>query len=134
MPYRHHSPEPIFSIKNPGHGKHIYSHSKFHFIGILACSLLLLGDFITTSMALSAGTLATASGTVALSEGNPLMAPIVSNPAIFLLSKLLILGMVIGAAYILRHNGFMAYMPYVIVGGMYLFVVANNLNLLMSAL
>jgi hypothetical protein len=93
--------------------------------------MLLLGDFLTTTIALS---IAEAPGYAGLSEGNPLMIGLVSDPFTFLLSKLAILGLVVAAAYILRNNGKMAYMPYAIVGSMYLFVVLNNLNLLLPAL
>ena len=111
-----------------------YYHSKLHWVGIIFCALLLLGDFVTTSLALSAGSIETAAGTVTVSEGNPLMVDIVSDPMLFIISKMFILGMVMGAAYILKENGFMLLMPYVIVGGMYFFVVCNNMSLLMSAM
>ena len=107
---------------------------KYHLLGFSACALLLLGDFFTTTLALSAGAAAVAGGTITLSEGNPLMAGLVTDPILFMVSKLLLLGLVVAAAYILRNNGRMAYMPYAIVGSMYLFVVLNNLNLLVAAL
>jgi hypothetical protein len=62
------------------------------------------------------------------------MMGLVNDPFTFMLSKLAVLGLVIVAAYILRNNGKMAYMPYAIVGSMYFFVVLNNVNLLVAAL
>ncbi len=101
---------------------------------MLICAVLLMGDFMTTSIALSMGTITTENGEISMSEGNPLMQAIVNNTVAFAALKIAILGIVIGSAYILKDNGFMAYCPYLIVGGMYAFVVANNLNILLYAL
>ncbi len=108
--------------------------STWHLAGVAICAVLLFGDFFTTMAALSLASAQASDGGVTLSEGNPLMTGIVSDPFTFLLSKLALLGLVVIAAYILRNNGRIAYMPYVIVGSMYLFVVLNNTNLLMAAL
>ena len=102
--------------------------------GIVILWLLLLGDFVTTSYAMSVVEVNKPDGTLSLSEGNPLMTGLVNDPAQFLLSKFFVLALVIGAAYILRGNGKMAYMPYLIVGGMYLFAVLNNVSLLLPVL
>jgi hypothetical protein len=107
---------------------------KYHLVGFSACAILLLGDFITTTLAISAGAAAVAGGTITLSEGNPLMAGLVTDPALFMLTKLMLLGLVVAAAYILRNNGKLAYMPYAIVGSMYLFVVLNNISVLLPVL
>jgi|AGTN01.1.fsa_nt_gi hypothetical protein len=126
--------KPDFRYKRviPGMGRDAIS--TWHFAGIVICAALLFGDFFTTTAALSLASAQTSDGGITLSEGNPLMMGIVSDPLTFLMSKLALLGLVIIAAYILRNNGRIAYMPYVIVGGMYLFVVLNNMNLLMAAL
>lgn len=108
--------------------------SRWHLIGIAICAILLMGDFVTTSVALSIGSVTTGDGEFQLSEGNPLMQVIVTNPLAFAALKVAILGMVVGAAYVLKDNGFMAYCPYLIVGSMYAFVVANNLNILLMVL
>jgi hypothetical protein len=132
MPYIDYSIKRAIRKGNANSNNRLYNNSRLHLIGIVFCALLLLGDFVTTSIALSAGSIMTAAGTVTLSEGNPLMAGIVNDPMIFFMSKGLILGLVVAAAFILKDNGFLSYMPYVIVGGMYFVVVVNNMSLLMS--
>ena len=114
--------------------KTLDNFSLAHLACIIICATLLLGDFLTTSIAVAAGSIQTAAGTVTFSEGNPLMALIVNSPLTFLASKIALLGLVVGAAYILRKNGILSFMPYVIIGGMYLLVVANNMSLLMAGL
>jgi len=131
MSYNHYPQKSVFQHKKAGQSSDLPTVSRWHLGGIAICTLLLLGDFLTTTIALA---IAETPGNGGLSEGNPLMMGIVSDPFTFLLSKLAILGLVIAAAYILRNNGKMAYMPYVIVGSMYMFVVLNNLNLLLPAL
>jgi hypothetical protein len=131
MPYNHNSHKHVIRHKNAEHNTDLPSLSRWHLAGIAICTVLLLGDYLTTTIALS---IAEAPGNAGLSEGNPLMMGLVSDSFTFLLSKLAILGLVVAAAYILRNNGKMAYMPYAIVGSMYLFVVLNNLNLLLPAL
>jgi hypothetical protein len=133
MPYNHNSYKPVLRHKNAEHNTDLPSLSRWHLAGIVICTILLMGDFLTTTIALSMAE-AQAPGSASLSEGNPLMIGLVSDPFTFLMSKLAILGLVVAAAYILRNNGKMAYMPYAIVGSMYLFVVLNNLNLLLPAL
>ena len=123
-----------YQRENTGVFNGIRNLSRWHLIGILICAVLLMGDFLTTSIALSMGTITTDNGEVSMSEGNPLMQAIVNNTIAFAALKIAILGMVIASAYILKDNGFMAYCPYVIVGSMYAFVVANNLNILLYAL
>jgi hypothetical protein len=131
MSYNHYPHKHVFRHKNAEQNTDLPSSARWHLAGIAICTLLLLGDFITTTVALS---IAETPGKAGLSEGNPLMMGIVSDPFTFLLSKLTILGLVVAAAFILRNNGKMAFMPYVIVGSMYLFVVLNNLSLLLPAL
>jgi hypothetical protein len=105
---------------------------KIHILLITLCALLLLGDFITTSMAFSLAN--TNSDAVTVSEGNPLMAQIANTPLAFLFVKFFILQVVICAAYLLRKEGAVAYLPCILVCGFYIWVNMNNINILTSAL
>ena len=134
MSYNHYSQTPAFKHEKSMTGRMHGGISRWHLAGIILCAALLFSDFLTTTIALSIARAQALAGSAGVTEGNPLMMGVVNDPATFLLSKLAILGLVVGAAYILRNNGFMAYMPYVIVGGMYLFAVLNNLNVLWPAI
>jgi hypothetical protein len=103
------------------------ARNKIHFILFTLCALLLLGDFLTTSIALS---MAEANGNgVTMAEGKPIMAQIVNTPLAFLFVKFFILQVVIAAAYILRKEGAVAYLPCVLVCGFYIWVNMNNINI-----
>lgn len=108
------------------------SRNKIHVILIALCALLLLGDFITTTMALSL--VDSGDTSVTVSEGNPLMAPIVGKPALFLFVKAIILQTVIVSAYLLRKEGALAYLPCVLVCSFYIWVNMNNINILVAAM
>jgi hypothetical protein len=108
------------------------ARNKIHIILFILCALLLLGDFLTTSIALS---MAEANGNgVTMVEGNPLMAQIANTPLAFLFVKFFILQVVIAAAYMLRKEGAIAYLPCVLVCGFYIWVNMNNINILSYAL
>jgi hypothetical protein len=108
------------------------ARNKIHIILFILCALLLLGDFLTTSIALS---MAEANGNgVTMVEGNPLMAQIANTPMAFLFVKFFILQVVIAAAYMLRKEGAIAYLPCVLVCGFYIWVNMNNINILSYAL
>ena len=101
-----------------------------HIILIIFCTLLLLGDFLTTSMALSLLNTSDKKMDVIVAEGNPVMAQIACTPILFLSVKAFILLVVIAAAYVLRKEGAMAYLPYVLVCSFYIWVNINNINVL----
>ena len=108
------------------------ARNKIHIILITLCALLLLGDFLTTSIAF---TLADAQNSeMTVSEGNPAMAGVVHTPLAFLFVKFLILQVVIGSAYVLRKEGAVAYLPCILVCGFYIWVNMNNINILSNAL
>jgi hypothetical protein len=108
------------------------ARNKIHIVLITLCALLLLGDFLTTSMALSLAE--TNNGDVIVSEGNPLMTRITGTPLLFLFVKMLILQVVVASAYVLRKEGAMAYLPCVLVCSFYIWVNMNNINILAAAL
>jgi hypothetical protein len=95
------------------------------------CALLMLGDFLTTSIALSLAD-TNNSGMIVI-EGNPFMARIVNTPLAFLFVKFLILQVVVSAAYILRKEGAIAYLPCILVCAFYIWVNMNNINILSYA-
>ena len=105
--------------------------NKIHIMLIALCALLLLGDFMTTSVALS---LNFGESGATIAEGNPFMSQIVGTPVMFLLVKMLILAVIIASAYLLRNEGSMAYLPCALVCGFYLWVNLNNINVLASLL
>jgi hypothetical protein len=112
--------------------KDYMARNKIHIILITLCALLLLGDFLTTSIALS---MASENGShITVSEGNPLLAQIANTPMAFLFVKFFILQVVIAAAYMLRKEGAVAYLPCVLVCGFYIWVNMNNINILSYAL
>lgn len=110
------------------------ARNKIHIILITICTLLLLGDFMTTSMALSLTDSSEAGMRMSIAEGNPFMAQIVNVPALFLLVKVLILLVVIAATYILRKEGAMAYLPSALVCSFYMLINMNNINILVATL
>lgn len=107
---------------------------RWHIVGIGACMALSLCDVLTTAIALSDRMIQANGGNPMFYEANPIMAGIVSSVPMALLAKLTVLGLIIMAAYLLRKNGFMSYMPYIIVGGMYALVVVHNIDLLLPLL
>jgi hypothetical protein len=115
-----------FNIKN------YLLRNKIHVILLTLCALLLLGDFITTSMALSLAN--ENNGDVTVAEGNPFMAQIANTPIVFLFVKFIILQVVVCSAYMLRKEGAIAYLPCVLVCGFYIWVNMNNINILTYAL
>jgi len=110
------------------------ARNKIHIILITLCTLLLLGDVLTTSIALSLSNASAGNSTVHVAEGNPIMTMIVGTPIMFLFVKALILQTVIVAAYILRKEGALAYLPCVLVCGFYIWVNMNNINILTAVL
>jgi hypothetical protein len=72
--------------------------------------------------------------TVAVAEGNPFMAQIAGTPILFLFVKMMILQVVVAAAYLLRKEGALAYLPCVLVCSFYIWVNMNNINILRAAL
>jgi Domain of unknown function (DUF5658) len=108
------------------------TRNKIHIILLTLCALLLLGDFLTTSIALSLAE--TTNGNVMIAEGNPLMSQVANTPLIFLFVKFLILQVVVGAAYMLRKEGAIAYLPCILVCAFYIWVNMNNINILSYAL
>ena len=104
------------------------ARNHIHIILITLCALLLLGDFLTTSIALSLAD--TGDDGVTVVEGNPFMIQIAGKPFLFLFVKALILQTVIAAAYLLRKEGAMAYLPCVLVCAFYIWVNMNNINIL----
>ncbi len=103
---------------------------KIHIVLIAVCAVLLLGDFLSTSLALSAVESGKGNPGVSVSELNPIMAYIVNDPIVFLVSKMLILAEVVLASYVLKNYGAYSYLPSIIVCGFYLFVNINNINAL----
>jgi hypothetical protein len=69
-----------------------------------------------------------------IAEGNPFMAQIAGTPILFLFVKMMILQVVVAAAYLLRNEGAMAYLPCVLVCSFYIWVNMNNINILRAAL
>jgi hypothetical protein len=128
MSYDHHFKKSSFGPGKINIGKGLSGLSRWHLIGIIICAALLFCDILTTAIALS--------GTTGMSfeEANPLIAGVVNDLPTVLLIKLGVLGTMTGGAYVLRNNGWMTYMPYVIVGGMYMLVVLHNVSLLLPAL
>lgn len=114
--------------------KDYMARNKIHIVLLTLCALLLLGDFLTTSIALSLANASNGDATVSVAEGNPFMAQIANTPIVFLFVKFLILQVVIGAAYTLRKEGAVAYLPCVLVCGFYIWVNMNNINILSYAL
>jgi hypothetical protein len=110
------------------------TRNKIHIVLISLCALLLLGDFLTTTLALSLADSAIGNGKMIVAEGNPLMAPVVGTPMLFLFVKALILLVVIAAAYMLRKEGTMAYLPCFLVCSFYVWVNMNNINILAAVL
>jgi hypothetical protein len=106
------------------------ARNKIHIILIILCALLLLGDFLTTSIALSLSDSGAGNSGVTIAEGNPFMAEVVGTPILFLFVKALILQTVIAAAYLLRKEGALAYLPCVLVCSFYIWVNMNNINIL----
>ena len=103
-----------------------------HTILLTFCAMLLFGDFLTTTLALSlANTNHDQSGAY-VSEANPLMATIVNTPVVFLCVKIFILLTVVAAAYILRNEGAIAYLPCILVCGFYIIVNMNNIVILVN--
>jgi hypothetical protein len=109
------------------------ARNKIHFILITLCALLLLGDFLTTSIAFSLSDDSYGTRMLSVAEGNPLMTHIAGTPILFLFVKMFILEVVIGAAYLLRKEGAMAYLPCILVCGFYIWVNMNNINILSRA-
>ncbi len=108
------------------------ARNKIHIVLISLCALLLLGDFLTTTMALS---LAESNNEdVTVSEVNPFTSQIASTPIAFLFVKMLILQVVIASAYILRKEGAVAYLPCILVCSFYIWVNMNNINILTNLL
>jgi hypothetical protein len=112
--------------------KEYMARNKIHIVLIVLCGLLLLGDFLTTSMALSLAE--TNNREMTISEGNPIMAQVTGTPLIFLFAKMLILQVVVASAYVLRKEGALAYLPCVLVCSFYIWVNMNNINILAAAL
>jgi hypothetical protein len=112
--------------------KDYMARNKIHIILISLCALLLLGDFLTTSMALSLAE--TNNEDMTVSEGNPLMAQVASTPIAFLFVKMMILQVVVASAYVLRKEGAVAYLPCILVCAFYIWVNMNNINILAAAL
>lgn len=108
------------------------ARNKIHIVLITLCALLLSGDYLTTSIALSMAE--AENNDVIVAEGNPLIAQIAKAPMAFLFVKFLILQVVIVAAYMLRKEGAIAYLPCVLVCGFYIWVNMNNINILSYAL
>jgi hypothetical protein len=106
------------------------ARNKIHIILIILCALLLLGDFLTTSIALSLSDAGAGNSGIKVAEGNPFMAEVVGTPVLFLFVKALILQTVIVAAYLLRKEGALAYLPCVLVCSFYIWVNMNNINIL----
>lgn len=105
-----------------------------HTILLTFCALLLFGDFLTTTMALSMAKENNENMGVSVTEGNPLMAGVVNTPVLFLFVKVIILLTVVAAAYMLRAEGAIAYVPCTLVCCFYMFVNLNNINALMYVL
>jgi hypothetical protein len=130
-----------FPTKPQAVKKHIFSdyinrdyltRNKIHIVLLTLCALLLLGDFMTTSIALS---LTDANnGDMTVAEGNPLMARIANTPLAFLFVKFFIMQVVVSATYILRKEGAVAYLPCILVCAFYIWVNMNNINILSYAL
>jgi hypothetical protein len=108
------------------------ARNKIHIVLLTLCALLLLGDFLTTSIALSLAE--NNNGGITIAEGNPLMAQVANTPLLFLFVKFLILQVVVAAAYVLRKEGAVAYLPCILVCGFYIWVNMNNINILSYAL
>jgi|AGTN01.2.fsa_nt_gi hypothetical protein len=108
--------------------------NKIHIMLIALCALLLIGDFMTTSVALALANSGESGTTMSIAEGNPFMSPIVGTPVLFLLVKALILAVIVASAYLLRNEGAMAYLPCILVCSFYLWVNFNNINVLASVI
>jgi hypothetical protein len=89
---------------------------------------------MTTSIAFSLSDASDGSGTISVAEGNPFMSQIAGTPILFLFVKMLILEVVIAAAYLLRKEGAVAYLPCVLVCSFYIWVNMNNINILTALL
>ena len=96
-----------------------------HTILLTLRAILLFGDFLTTTMALSIAEANHDQTEVYVSEANPIMASVVDTPVLFLFVKILILITVVAAAYIIRNEGAIAYLPCIFV---YSFCILINLN------
>lgn len=104
-----------------------------HTILLTVCALLLFGDFLTTTMALTLVKNNDENTGIMVSEGNPLMSAVVNTPILFIASKIIILLTVVGSAYLLRKEGAIAYLPCILVCCFYILVNMNNINVLRYA-
>ncbi len=109
-------------------------HRVMHTILLTFCAMLLFGDFLTTTMALSLVEADYEASGVSVSEGNPFMATVVGTPVLFLLVKILILLTVVTSSYLLRKEGVLAYLPCILVCLFYIGVNLNNINVLVNQL
>jgi len=105
-----------------------------HTILLTFCAMLLFGDFLTTTVALSLVKENDDNQGVTVSEGNPFMATIVHTPVLFLFVKILILLTVVASSYLLRKEGAVAYLPCILVCLFYIGVNLNNINVLVNQL
>jgi hypothetical protein len=110
------------------------ARNYIHIVLITLCALLLSGDFLTTSIALSLAETGDGASTISVVEANPFMAAVANSPILFLFIKGLILQVVIATAYMLRKEGALAYLPCVLVCSFYIWVNMNNINILTTAL
>lgn len=104
-----------------------------HTILLTVCAMLLFGDFLTTTVALTLVKNNYENTGLTISEGNPLMSTVVNTPVLFIASKIIILLTVVGAAYLLRKEGVIAYLPCILVCCFYILVNINNINVLRYA-
>jgi len=109
-------------------------HRLMHTVLLTFCAMLLFGDFLTTTMAMSLVKADYEASGVSVSEGNPFMSTVVNTPVIFLFVKILILLTVVTSSYLLRKEGVMAYLPCILVCLFYIGVNLNNINILVNQL
>jgi hypothetical protein len=105
-----------------------------HTVLLTFCAMLLFGDFLTTTVALSLVKANSDDAGISVSEGNPFMATVVNTPVLFLFVKILILLTVVASTYLLRKEGAVAYLPCILVCLFYIGVNINNINVLVSQL